>query len=682
MLASELPSLSQLLGLGNRKKNKVYWKDDEMVWTSQSAASLSLIFEAYRECASVEKVRVWVPDFFCSETIDLIKKTGVEIVFYPINQNLDPDWKTIKLMDKTNIPNFFLFVHYFGVWHETNDARIFCNNNNCILIEDCAHVLLKRDKFGRKADISIFSPHKILPVYDGAMIYFNKTMDIIYEMENLVKKRLDDTNTLTCYRWRLKKAVQKIVRKNKPLTITEGPHFAKKTRISQIHNNYKITKWSKKTLQNYSYEDLKKIELIRKKNLKVLNYIIKNNFDGVEPVVSDDTLGPYVAVYSLKNVDDRMTIISKIKSHGYSVLYWPSLASEVKNLEFTSIASELSENLIVIPVHQGLKPHMLLKNYVKKSNTCNGISIEKVSSNVNAIDALNINYEKENIPQNSLYASVKSFVEGYTHELFYVKNGDNQYIGYVNVLVKRFLGLPLFVRVNRGPLLLKQHNKFETIFKTIDLIKGEKKFLPMVVSPNIEFTPASLHVALNYGWKCFNYYGYSSGLIDLTLDEDCILSSFNSKWRNQLRSAIKKKLVVNNCYDRIDEMLALYKQDQIEKGYKGLPDKILQELFSQKSEPLLPFYVVNCENKIIAFTLIYRGDNCAHYLVGFNDYEGRKIYANNYLLYNAMLDCKKRGFNSFDLGGIDFIHTEDIAKFKQGLNPNYYSLIGDFWKIM
>ena len=61
--------------------------------------------------------------------------------------------------------------------------------------------------------------------------------------------------------------------------------------------------------------------------------------------------------------------------------------------------------------------------------------------------------------------------------------------------------------------------------------------------------------------------------------------------------------------------------------------------------------------------------------------EGRKACLNNLLLYHAAIELKKEGVEILDLGGIEYIHTESIAKFKDGMNPKHFRQMGEFVKI-
>ena len=71
--------------------------------------------------------------------------------------------------------------------------------------------------------------------------------------------------------------------------------------------------------------------------------------------------------------------------------------------------------------------------------------------------------------------------------------------------------------------------------------------------------------------------------------------------------------------------------------------------------------------------------SAATYLLGWNGEEGRRLKANHFLLWNAMLLLKEQGIRWFDLGGFDIDNTPGISEFKLGVNGKRYALLGEGW---
>ena len=108
---------------------------------------------------------------------------------------------------------------------------------------------------------------------------------------------------------------------------------------------------------------------------------------------------------------------------------------------------------------------------------------------------------------------------------------------------------------------------------------------------------------------------------------------------------------------------------------------MLMEMRKEPS-PLKILYVLDNSDRIIAFDMFYVHSNVATYYIGWNSSEeGRKNYLNNLLLFYAAIELKKMGIKKLDLGGIEYIHTESIARFKDGMKPKHFRQIGEFIKV-
>ena len=85
-------------------------------------------------------------------------------------------------------------------------------------------------------------------------------------------------------------------------------------------------------------------------------------------------------------------------------------------------------------------------------------------------------------------------------------------------------------------------------------------------------------------------------------------------------------------------------------------------------------------NKVVAGICVVPHGVAATYLMGWNGEQGRKLKANQLLLWEAVTHFKKAGYRWFDLGGIDEENTPGIANFKLGMNGERYELAGEAWK--
>lgn len=285
-----------------------------------------------------------------------------------------------------------------------------------------------------------------------------------------------------------------------------------------------------------------------------------------------------------------------------------------------------------------------------------------------------------NIPQAWDYGLVKKTVEkqGLMRGIIRYENQD---VGAVQILLKRIGGITAAARINRGPIFLKEYDNLENHLKALQMVRRKIIHpIPIVYAPNIDYSPENLEGLYKCHWKQWDSFGYETGIIDLSKPLEEIRREFDSKWRNQLKASEKKSLTIKKDFTRFDEIISIYEASQKEKGYKGIPSSILFGLMQLEENPLHVWYITNDSDRIIAFDIFYSTSVFGLYFVGWNDDEGRKLYANNYLLYNAVMMFKENGARWFDLGGIDYINTEENARYKDGMRPKHVRLVGEYVK--
>ena len=101
-----------------------------------------------------------------------------------------------------------------------------------------------------------------------------------------------------------------------------------------------------------------------------------------------------------------------------------------------------------------------------------------------------------------------------------------------------------------------------------------------------------------------------------------------------------------------------------ERG-KQLPINLYHQL-RMESEFVQSLQVLKVfsENKPIASICVVSHGSAATYLHGWNGEERRRLKANQFLLWNAMLVLKEQGIRWFDLVKFDIDNTPGISEFK------------------
>lgn len=112
--------------------------------------------------------RLWMPEYFCYEVIETIKKqTGIEVVFYPDHPLLDDKSTMGDLAYKDG--DVLLRMNYFGM-RESRSA----NAIPVPVIEDHTHDLLGHWALYSDADWCFASLRKTLPLPEGGMLWSPK----------------------------------------------------------------------------------------------------------------------------------------------------------------------------------------------------------------------------------------------------------------------------------------------------------------------------------------------------------------------------------------------------------------------------------------------------------------------------------------------------------------------------
>lgn len=175
-----LPSWSNLLRAAVRRAPSVAqleqmaepWnvRGDTAGWLSRSAWSLALIAIWRQRQTKRSTLVAWIPDFFCNTSLAPLRATGARLRFYPLDAGMQPDFDACRSLAATESPDLFVLVHYFGRPNAGTAAREFCAASGTWLVEDAAHVLGPTGSIGGWGDFVLYSPHKHLPIPDGAVL--------------------------------------------------------------------------------------------------------------------------------------------------------------------------------------------------------------------------------------------------------------------------------------------------------------------------------------------------------------------------------------------------------------------------------------------------------------------------------------------------------------------------------
>ena len=216
-----------------------------------------------------------------------------------------------------------------------------------------------------------------------------------------------------------------------------------------------------------------------------------------------------------------------------------------------------------------------------------------------------------------------------------------------------------------------------------------RKVRYLLVTPEIESGKSALNEIASLGLqKRFRKVPYGSARLSLEQPIEKIFQNLNGKWRNMLRKAQKMQLnIEQKDIDLTDfrKFVEYYKQMQVQKGFVGISENLLGSIFLQKGQSwkfnLFQSDYHSISGKDFAgFLISVQHGDTATYVIGHTNQYGRKTNANYLMLWHSIIAAQKQGCRWFDLGGINKNSAPGVVHFKNGLNAEGYTLIGEFSK--
>lgn len=692
----------------NHDELSVPWTKEGEVsgWFSRSAWSLVRVALWRQQNFQSKEIIVWVPDFFCNTSLTPLRALNIKLVFYPINHKLEPDYKTCRALAKNNIPDLFLLVHYFGRPTSAAPARDFCMQNNTWLIEDAAHVLRPISGVGKYGDFIMYSPHKLLPVPDGAVLIvrsggpskfdaeklhdFGSGVTWAKEVaENSSMKRVPVCSSLVANtEWLIKRIIQKtgvVVKRD----ISEFFETGTADSNARAFSNAELSPLAHRLLGTLT-ESLGNGAHCRQRHQLLWDHLLLDESEWEREILPTTRpehreWTPYLAAFSAKDENAAAKIFESMSSKGLPVTTWPDLAPEVcENREVHKCAWELRHNCFYLPQHQGLRSKDILAvlGLLRKENfkKIESLELQWNKSTRTEWNSMMQQTGRSNMLQSWAYGNAKAKVEGWIVNRVVVLQ-NNKPIAFVQILEKRFAFVKLF-RINRGPLYTTESNQqlIESVSRLLANSLGDWKkgrFLSFV--PELPLTGMILAMMVKLRFFQSTNRGWESSWVDLTYDKVHLREKLNSKWRNMLSYAENKGLRSESFSGSQNYEWLVHRCSQMmkERG-ETIPTAVYSRLLleMQFEQPMQIFKAFLGSEPLAGICIVSHG-NAATYLLGWNGPKGRNLKANQFLLWNAMMSLKEKGIRWFDLGGIDEDNTPGISDFKLGVNGERFYLVGE-----
>lgn len=673
------------------------WMRDEDArggWLSRSAWSLVLLAHWRSQAKSDVPMRVWLPDYFCDASLALLRKLPVQLHFYPVTGQLLPAWTMLREQAKAESPDILVLVHYFGMPTPASEAREFCKREGAWLVEDATHVLKPLPGVGTEGDFVMYSPHKLLPIPEGALLVARARGASKLGIEGVV--RLGDPVTWPAQAesllpaasgsrqlitWCIKRSLQKLGLGRAPGAVEFDDQSA-----GERFPPPAMSAFAQRLLSD-SLAKLSDTALRRKRNGLLLDYLMQESAQvQLQPAwrACATPFIPYMASYKSAQAKDAY---AHLRSRGLPANTWPDLPPEVRlQSQGHEMALSLRESNLFLPLHQSVRAPALLRLFGKDAVSRHlAVELHWGPCDSQEWNGLLREAGVSNLLQAWSYGEAKA-AGGWRVRRLILKR-DGRTLAFAQVLQKNLGALLCVSRINRGPLFLpglsaeEEQACLSTIARELGVWQRGRVLL---WAPESRLSGISLAQLPRAGFHQLSVRGWSSSTVDLDQDHSSLRAGLSGSWRNMLNVAQRNAVLVQQLDD--DEAVFEFLLDSCgsmmqERG-QTFPAALYRELRHQlvrEGTPGLLLAVRGPTGALAAATWAVPHGLTSTYLLGWINGEGRKLHAHHLLLWETMLRLKAQGLRWFDLGGIDDVRTGGIAAFKLGIGGERYQLVGEGW---
>jgi len=656
-------------------------ENDHAFFFSKTAWSLKAIVLWVEYILKINNPTIFIPDYFCNQSLSPLRSTSAQIIFYPVDHTMQPNWERCTQLALSTPPNVFLLVHYFGQPSAATLAKNFCKPYHSLLVEDAAHVLTPIHGIGEHGSFVLYSPHKLLAIPDGALCIMHRvpkctTHEIAIATMNRIQHNMG-VNTPSCAPWIIKRIIQKLI-----------PRAVKTVDFNHVHqasypNTPKISLFSKKLLQQ-NLSSLTEVAEKRNYYKDAWNFLTSGQ-DHLTPSSINETIVPYMGVYQGEPANKTKEIYRQLQQNDWPVATWPDLPPEISNnASCYHEANLLRSRVITLPTHHTLSLNKLTKQYFKHTLYIKENFHIRWDINYDEWEALFSKINRSNLLQSWHYGCAKAADQEWEVKRSIIYH-DHKPIALCQCLEKKLPLIGKIIRINRGPIFVEDYQSPELLLSVYHLLLkqyGWKKGKLLLIAPELQNTVANKIQLKAIGLYRRGANRWHSSWINLQQSTESLRSSLNGSWRNRLKSAEKHNLhfQIQQDEDHLSWLLSQYKTLQIKKGFKGIPDSLLKKLYQLDHKNFYILRLLDENSPIAACLIITHGTSCT-YIIGWSGDLGRQYNAMNLLFWHTFLLMKEKGISWFDLGGLDDDNNKSVAQFKRGMNGSEYSLLGEYYFI-
>ncbi len=310
-------------------------------------------------------------------------------------------------------------------------------------------------------------------------------------------------------------------------------------------------------------------------------------------------------------------------------------------------------------------------------------------------DALVAECPRSTLPQTWQYAMAEIATGGGRAD-FGVIRFHAKPIGLVMVRIRPLLGPIGVYAIHRGPIWIygeipgaMQKLVMTMVRRRYHIWKGKA----LVFHPELADTDKHRAAMKQCGFAR-RREGYESAWLDLTPPLEALRSGLKQNWRTSLNKAGRAGLTIVADPDgaELDWLLDQYAADKAARGYRGPSPALVRHLRdaggaagsaltgagAHRHGGTLRLYCADHDGRRIAGVCLALHGQCATYLIGWTDAEGRQANAHHLLLWRAVEDLKQAGITALDLGGFNEDDAAGIKRFKLGMGADAFQLVGGY----
>ena len=316
--------------------------------------ALAAGIDAVRRARGAGTVTVLVPGYFCNEALEPLRRLRITLEFYPIRDDLSPDWEAISAASHSRGgPAALLLVHYFGIPGATAEASVFCGRHGLTLVEDAAHVLAPMAGIG-VGDLVIFSPRKLLAVPAGGVLVASEKIGA------LLDPPVDGHAWRETAAWTTRRLAQRLLVGLHVPWHRLWPSTEAEPRRSDA-GPLRMLGCSPFGLRLLTVTERAVEEVGARRRRNYARLLVRvARLPGARPLFPSlpDGICPYA--FPLLVDGSSASLVTRLRARGIPASRWPDLPPEVfARPDSHRVALRTRERLALLPVHQGLSTAQL-----------------------------------------------------------------------------------------------------------------------------------------------------------------------------------------------------------------------------------------------------------------------------------------------------------------------------------